>query len=45
MLIIVLAVATALMAVWLILLAPTEKEDRIIAAYNKILANQEKMTD
>lgn len=45
MLIIVLAVATALMAVWLFLLAHTEKEDWIIAAYNKILANQEKMTD
>ena len=45
MLIIVLAVATVLMAVWLFLLAHTEKEDWIIAAYNKILANQEKMTD
>lgn len=39
---IVLLVATALMVVWLLQLKRVEKRDWVVAAYNRILTNQEK---
>lgn len=40
---IVLIIATALMVFWLLQLGKVEREDWIVAAYNKILGNQQKM--
>ena len=39
----VLIVATALMLFWLVQLGKVEREDWIVAAYNKILNNQQKI--
>ena len=42
--IIVLIIATLLMAIWLVLLGSAKRQDWMLAAYNKILANENEIT-